>query len=308
MSRGIGKRQRRETGMRTSGDMKQRNREREEQDERIRRTLKRCGKKLLVMSGKGGVGKSCVAVNIAVGLAQRGHRVGLMDVDLHGPSVPQMLGLDLTGNHAEQSEDPVQRPMGFADGKIIPAQWGENLSVVSIEPTLPDTDSPVIWRGPLKIGAIRQFIGDVAWGKLDFLVIDSPPGTGDEPLTVAQVVSDAAALIVTTPQKVARRDVRKSINFCRRLNMNLLGLVENMSGFVCPHCGETTALYSSGGGEHDAREMDVPFLGRIPLIPEVMDACDRGEPPLPACEPFAEAMGGIIDAVTRHTLQPVSGE
>ena len=172
-------------------------------------------------------------MNLAVGLAAKGRRVGLLDVDLHGPSVPRMLGLN--GGY-QGTEEP--RPM----------QWSDNLSVISIEPLLPDRDRSVIWRGPVKGGVIRQFISDLRWDDLDYLVIDSPPGTGDEPLTVAQTIKDARAVIVTTPQEVSLADVRKSIDFCRQVNMPILGLVENMSGMVCPHCHEHIEFFKTGGG------------------------------------------------------------
>jgi predicted Fe-Mo cluster-binding NifX family protein/MinD-like ATPase involved in chromosome partitioning or flagellar assembly len=181
--------------------------------------------------------------------------------------------------------------------KIIPAPCAKNLSAVSIECMLGDNDTPVIWRGPMKIGAIRQFISDVQWGGLDYLVIDSPPGTGDEPLTVAQTVAGAQAVIVTTPQNVSLRDVRKSINFCRQVNMNVLGLVENMSGFSCPACGTRTPLFKAGGGEKTARDMGVPFLGAIPIIPDVVTHCDNGVPAIKGSTALREAFTPILDAI-----------
>ncbi len=241
------------------------NKDRTEADA-LSRNLGRIGRKILVLSGKGGVGKSTVAVNIAVALALEGKRVGLLDADIHGPSVPQLLNLG--GVSTTVSE-----------GVIKPVAFGENLKVMSIGFLLPDADSPVIWRGPMKIGLIRQFLKDVEWGDLDFLVIDSPPGTGDEPLSVCQMIPDAAgAVIVTTPQKISVIDVRKSIQFCRRLNYKILGVVENMSGFACPKCGEVTDIFSEGGGEEMAASMGVPFLGKIPIDPEVVRAGDEGRP------------------------------
>jgi ATP-binding protein involved in chromosome partitioning len=186
-----------------------------------------------------------------------------MDVDLHGPDVPRMLGLNgmpqLTPNH-----------------KLSPMRYSDHLSAISIEPFIPGKDDAIIWRGPLKFSAIKQFIGDVDWGELDFLVIDSPPGTGDEPLTVAQMISDAKAIIVTTPQEIALADVRKSINFCKAVKMEIFGMIENMSGFNCPHCGELIELFGSGGGERTAKEMGVRFLGRIPFDPGVVTCGDSG--------------------------------
>lgn len=273
--------------------------QREQQDLEIKNSLARIKNKILVMSGKGGVGKSCISVSIAVGLSELGYKVGLMDVDLHGPSIPQMLGLP---NIHEQGKAPVhKKPQGmisFANGKIVPAQYSKNLSVVSIECILENIDSAVIWRGPLKIGAIRQFIADVQWNDLDYLVIDSPPGTGDEPLTVAQTISDAKAIIITTPQAVSLRDVRKSINFCRDVNMQIMGLIENMSGFICPECGKRIDLFKTGGGAKTAKDMNIPFLGSIPIIPEVVEACDIGIPPIDMSTTLGEVFDHILDGIT----------
>lgn len=222
--------------------------------------------KILVMSNKGGVGKSTVAVNLALGLVHQGMRVGLLDIDVHGPSIPKMLGLEqmaLVGNA----------------GKIQPVLFAFNLKVVSMAFLLKDTESPVIWRGPLKMGAIKQFLGEVDWGELDFLIIDSPPGTGDEPLSIAQLIKDIdGVVIVTTPQEVALLDSRKAVNFARKLNVPVLGIVENMSGFLCPHCGKSTDLFKTGGGEKAAKEMNVPFLGRIPFEPQIVTSGDEGKP------------------------------
>jgi Mrp family chromosome partitioning ATPase len=219
--------------------------------------------KVVVLSGKGGVGKSTVAVNLAVALMMAGKRVGLLDVDIHGPSIPTMLGLE---------HEHVQ---GSADG-LIPVDV-DGLKVMSIGFFLNDQDDAVIWRGPLKMGVIKQFLKDVDWGDLDYLIIDSPPGTGDEPLSVCQLIGKLdGAIVVTTPQKVAAVDVRKSVNFCRQLKVPVLGVVENMSGFACPKCGEVTQVFRSGAGQEIARDMLVPFLGAIPLDPQVAEACDTG--------------------------------
>lgn len=221
--------------------------------------------KILVLSGKGGVGKSTVAVNLAVSLSLAGKRVGLLDVDFHGPSIPKMLRLE--GAHV-MTEDKT----------LLPVELGD-LKVLSIGFFLQHVDDAVIWRGPMKMGAIKQFLKDADWGELDYLVIDSPPGTGDEPLSVCQLIEDAdGAVIVTTPQEVALADVRKSISFCRALKLPVLGVIENMSGFVCPKCGQVTDIFKTGGGERMAAEMGVPFLGRIPLDPGIGEACDAGAP------------------------------
>ena len=234
-----------------------------QKDAAVKQSLGKIKNKIIVMSGKGGVGKTSTSVNLAIALADSGHKVGIMDVDLHGPDVPRMLGIE-------------GMPQLTAENKVSPLRYSDNLSAISIESFIPSKDDAIIWRGPLKFSAIRQFIGDVEWGDLDFLVIDSPPGTGDEPLTVAQMISDAMAIIVTTPQEVALADVRKSINFCKAVKMEIFGLIENMSGFHCPHCGELIELFGSGGGERTAKEMAIRFLGRIPFDPEVVACGDSG--------------------------------
>ncbi len=231
----------------------------------LKQRMDNIGQKLLVLSGKGGVGKSTVAVNLAMSLALAGKKVGLLDVDLHGPSVPKILGLD------------GQRPETKADS-LVPIQVMENLSVLSVGMLLDDNKTAVIWRGPMKYNVIKQFLKDTSWGKLDYLVVDSPPGTGDEPLAVAQMVGqDALAVVVTTPQDVAIADVRRSVSFCNTLNLRVAGIIENMSGFVCPKCGDKIDLFKTGGGESLAEEMNVPFLGRIPLDPNIVTSGDNGK-------------------------------
>ena len=235
----------------------------EQKDAAVKTALQKIKHKIIVMSGKGGVGKTSTAVNLSLALADAGHKVGIMDVDLHGPDVPHMLGID-------------GMPELTSNKKLSPMKYSQNLSAMSIESFIPSKDDAIIWRGPMKFSAIRQFIGDVQWGDLDFLVIDSPPGTGDEPLTVAQIVSNARAVIVTTPQEVALADVRKSINFCKTVKMEIFGLVENMSGLNCPHCGEMIDLFGSGGGERTAQQTGIRFLGRIPFDPNVVACGDSG--------------------------------
>jgi len=240
--------------------------EHELQDTKIRETLSHIKNKILIMSGKGGVGKSSVAAYISVALANRGKMVGLMDVDLHGPSIPRLLGLKGRIGPASQG------------GKMRPIQYLPNMQVISIEPLMgEDKDIATIWRGPLKIGVIRQFISDIEWGDLDYLIIDAPPGTGDEPLTVAQTVHGAKALIVTTPQEISLADVRKSINFCRQVNMGILGLVENMSGLVCPHCHETIDLFKTNGGMLTAKAEGLHLLGTLPVEPKIVQQGDKGD-------------------------------
>ena len=231
----------------------------------IARRMCKIKNKVLVLSGKGGVGKSTVAVNLAYSLSRAGHKVGVMDVDIHGPNAHKMLG-------AEKANLAV---MGTS---IRPASAGTNLKLMSIAFLLRQETDAVIWRGPLKMGLIKQFLRDVDWGDLDYLIIDAPPGTGDEPLSVAQLIPDLnGALVVTTPQEVSILDVKKSITFCRQLKLPVLGIVENMSGFICPHCKERVDIFKSGGGEELARSMDIPFLGSIPLDADVVRRSDRGE-------------------------------
>ncbi len=254
------------------------------EQEQIRKRLKQIKHQILVLSGKGGVGKSTVAVNLAVSLALAGKKVGLLDIDIHGPSIPKILNLE-------------GRSLQAAGETILPVEMVENLKVMSIGFLLRGSDDAVIWRGPMKYQMIKQFLKDVQWGNLDFLIVDSPPGTGDEPLSVVQLLEKAdGAIIVTTPQEVALSDVRRCITFCRNLNLPVIGVLENMSGFVCPNCGEKTDVFKSGGGEIMANEMHVPFLGRIPIDPQIVQACDSGQPYVQhysssqAAQAFKEAM------------------
>lgn len=243
--------------------------------------------KIVVLSGKGGVGKSSVAANLAVSLSLQGKKTGLLDVDLHGPSIPTMLGIE-------------GKLPASAGGRIEPVAYSENLKVMSVGLLLRDQSEAVVWRGPAKHGVIKQFLVAVEWGDLDYLIVDCPPGTGDEPLSVIQLLDGAeGAIIVTTPQDVALTDVRKSVTFCRQMNLPVLGVVENMSGFVCPHCGESVDIFKSGGGSRMADEMNVPFLGRIPLDPAMVSAGDAGAPFVEhqAASPAAKAFGEIVAAV-----------
>lgn len=255
----------------------------------LARRMCQIGHKILILSGKGGVGKSTVAVNLAFSLANAGKRVGLLDVDIHGPSVPRLLGLEPS---AIQGRNDAMRPVAYS----------EKLTVMSIGFLLPEPDAAVIWRGPLKMSVIKQFLKDVDWGELDYLIIDSPPGTGDEPLSVCQLIPDAdGAIIVTTPQEVALADVRKSINFCKTVAMPILGVIENMSGFVCPKCGEVTDIFKSGGGAQMALELGVRFLGSIPIDASIVQSSDAGRPCVSefgatrASAAFERAIGPILE-------------
>lgn len=258
----------------------------ERQDKIIASTLSQIKYKLFVMSGKGGVGKSSVSTNLAAALALKGFKVGLLDVDIHGPSVPHLLGLS-----------------GLLDidphTGIQPKRYNDNLAVVSMESLLKDPDQAVLWKGPMKTSAIRQFVSDVDWGELDFLVIDSPPGTGDEPMAVLKTVPDALSIVITTPQEISLADVRKSINFLQYIKANILGVVENMSGLVCPHCAQEIEIFKKGGGRKLAEKYDLHFLGAIPLDPTTVVASDLGTPVvmLGAPSPAKEALLRLADAV-----------
>jgi Mrp family chromosome partitioning ATPase len=236
------------------------------EEKRTAATLARIKNRLLVFSGKGGVGKTTVAANLAVLLSQKGMRVGLLDVDIHGPNLAKMLGAE------------GKRMTSVWADRIIPVTVAGNVKLVSMSFLLGSPDLAVIWRGPLKMHAIRQFLSDVEWGSLDWLIVDSPPGTGDEPLSVAQLIPQARAVIVTTPQEVSLLDSRKAIFFARKLDMKLLGIVENMSGLACPHCGKNIDLFKQGGGERAAKDVGVPFLGRIPINPHIVESGDSGKP------------------------------
>ncbi len=271
-----------------------------DQECRLRQNLCRIQNKLVVLSGKGGVGKTTVAVNLAYGLAQQGKKVGLLDTDIHGPNVAKMLGLE-----------GVQLT-GFDDGKIEPVLMAHGIKVISMAFLLKNSDQPVIWRGPRKMMVIKQFLSDVAWGDLDYLIIDSPPGTGDEPLSVCQLIPEInGAIIVTTPQEVAVLDSRKTILFANELKLPVVGVIENMSGFVCPHCSQEINLFGTGGGERAAEELNVPFLGRIPMEAGMVAAGDSGKPyiHLQDRSSAVTAMNGIMEKILCYcqaTNKPVS--
>jgi len=265
-------------------------------EERLKRVKERMNKvkhKIAVISGKGGVGKSVVTVNLAMAFALNGRegRVGILDADIHGPCVPKIIGLK---GHRLQAGPP----------GIFPAVGPLKIRVVSMDFLLPEQETPVIWRGPLKYQAIRQFLSDIVWGELDYLFIDLPPGTGDESLSVMQLLPEMdGVLIVTIPSEVSQDVVKKAVSFARQLGTRVIGIIENMSGFVCPRCGAEIDIFKVGGGEKIAKDMSVPFLGRIPIDPKICEDSDRGVPFIvehrdsPAAKAFMEIVKKIEEAV-----------
>jgi len=236
------------------------------EQEQIRQNIRHIKHHILVLSGKGGVGKSSIAVNLAVWLSMQGKEVGLLDVDIHGPSVPKLLNL----------ED--SKPKGGRD-IIEPILFGDRLKVMSVGFLIQNEDSALICRGPMKHNIIKQFVSEVSWGDLDYLIVDCPPGTGDEPLSIVQLLGQAdGAVVVTTPQQLAITDVRKCMTFCNQLNLPILGIIENMHGFVCPHCNQRTDIFEGDGGRQMAKDFNVPFLGSIPIDPNMVPAADLGKP------------------------------
>lgn len=256
---------------------------------RLRDSLARIKHVVIVMSGKGGVGKSTVSSNLAQALSLKGYHTGLMDLDITGPNIPKMFKIE-------------DKKLEVENDKLLPISVPPSLEVMSMAFLLPERDSAIMWRGPVKTGAIRQFIEDVEWGDLDYLIIDMPPGTGDEAISIVQLIPKADGMvIVTTPQDVAVLDSRKSITFAAQTNIPILGLIENMSGFVCPHCGELTEIFGSGGGEKTAKELNIQFLGRVPLEPGVVRSGDSGMP-IVIAEPesrSAEAFNQIVDKLIK---------
>jgi ATP-binding protein involved in chromosome partitioning len=266
-----------------------------EQGEGLKLKMSRIKHKIAIISGKGGVGKSTVTVNLAMAFAMHGHtnRVGVLDADIHGPCVPRMLDLN------------EQRLVGGPAGMLFPVTGPLGIKVVSMGFLLPSDEAPVIWRGPLKMRAIQQFLSDITWGELDFLFIDLPPGTGDEPLSVMQLIPDMdGVIIVTIPSEVSQAVVKKAITFSRQLGVPIIGIIENMGGFICPECGAKIDIFKAGGGQKIAEEMSVPFLGSIPIDPEICRDSDSGVPFVieHASSPAAKAFAEIVEDV-KHFLE-----
>ncbi len=259
----------------------------EEEKKRLREKMERIKHKVAVISGKGGVGKTMVTVNLAVALADKGYSVGVLDADIHGPTVPKMLGL--------KGETLKANPI-----EILPVLTPQGIKVISMDFLLPGDEFPVIWRGPLKMKAIQQFLSETMWGDLDFLLIDLPPGTGDEPLSVMQLIEKVdGVVIVTIPSDVSKRIVKKAVTFSRQLGAPIIGIVENMSGFICPNCGAKVDIFMPGGGREMAEELNVPFLGSIPLDPDISRGSDGGRPFIvdhPGT-PAAIAFSEIVDRI-----------
>ncbi|AMK13504.1 ParA/MinD ATPase-like protein [methanogenic archaeon mixed culture ISO4-G1] len=261
-----------------------------EEETRLHDTLAQIKHVIIVISGKGGVGKSTVSSNLALSLAMKGYETGLMDIDITGPNIPKMFNI----------ED--EQLMANEKKQLIPIIVPPRLKVMSMAFLLPSKDVPVMWRGPIKMSAVQQFIEDVNWGKLDYLVIDMPPGTGDEALSIVQLIPKADGMVVvTTPQQVALLDSRKSVGFAAETKIPIIGIIENMSGFVCPHCGEVTDIFKTGGGEATAKEMNIQFLGKVPIEPEVVESGDSGVP-IVLKNPdsaSAKAFASIVDKIVK---------
>lgn len=254
---------------------------------RLRAHMKKIKHKIVVLSGKGGVGKSTVSVNLALGLVQRGFRVGLLDTDIHGPNLAHMLGLD-------------QAVMTIRDTEIEPYEARPGLFLVSIALSGRPVDTAYIWRGPIKIALINQLMADTVWPDLDYLVIDSPPGTGDEPLTVCQLLNSSTSrgsVIVTTPQSVSVLDARRTVDFSRQLKMPLLGLIENMAGYLSPD-GTLLPLFGQGGGAAASTELDIPFLGSIPMDPAAVRLSEQGKALLEGSTGLKSAFDAVLDGIT----------
>jgi ATP-binding protein involved in chromosome partitioning len=267
----------------------ERKRAESEREQRLKMKMSKIKHKIAVISGKGGVGKSTVTVNLATAFALQGHtdKVGVLDADIHGPCVPKMLGLK------------GQKLVGGPAGMIFPVTARLGIKVVSMDFLLPSDEAPVIWRGPLKMRAIQQFLSDIMWGELDFLFIDLPPGTGDEPLSVIQLIPDIdGVIIVTIPSEVSQIVVKKAITFAKQLGVPVIGIIENMSGFVCPECGAKLDIFKTGGGKKIAKDLSIPYLGKIPIDPAICVDSDSGTP-FVAENPASPTVKAFAEIITR---------
>ncbi|PVX26581.1 MAG: ATP-binding protein [Candidatus Bathyarchaeum sp.] len=275
-----------------------------EKDQKLKNNMNRIKHKIAVISGKGGVGKSTVAANLAMAFALHGYkdRVGILDVDIHGPCIPKLLGVK--GKKCQIS------PLG-----ALPVTGPEGIKVVSMDFLVQSQETPVVWRGPLKMQVIRQFLSDFMWGELDFLFIDAPPGTGDEPLSVMQLMPEMdGTIIVTIPSEVSEDVVKKAVTFSRQMQIPVIGIVENMSGFVCPKCGEEVNILGAGGGKRIAEELNVPFLGQIPIDPKICEEADKGisfikgHVDSPAAKAFKEIVKNVEDFLKNKKVEQNSNK
>lgn len=267
-------------------------------EQKVKNRLEKIKHKIAIISGKGGVGKSTVTANLAMAFAMQGRKVGILDADIHGPCIPKMLGLK------------GQTLKGISGGELLPVTGRLEIKVASVGFLLKKDEDPVIWRGPLKMRLIQQFISDVAWGELDFLFIDLPPGTGDEPLSIMQLIPDMdGVVIVTMPSEISEAVVRKSVTFAKQVGVPVIGIVENMSGFVCPECGKKIDIFKSGGGKRISQDLNIPYLGNIPLDPQVCTDSDNGLPFISekSDSPTAKVFNEII-IKTKQFLEKNMGE
>lgn len=274
----------------TSNECTDQKKEQYEQAQKLKLKLNKIKHKIAVMSGKGGVGKSTVTANLAMAFAVHGHKdkVGVLDADIHGPCIPKMLGLK------------GQTLKGGPDGVLFPVTHSLGIKVASMDFLLPNDETPVVWRGPLKMRLIQQFLSDIVWGDLDYLFIDLPPGTGDEPLTVVQLIPDMdGVVIVTMPSEVSEAVVKKSVTFAKQAGIPIIGIIENMSGFVCPDCGAKIDIFRAGAGKRIARDPSVPYLGNIPIDPQICNDSDNGVPFTVAnpAAPSAKAFKEIVEKI-----------
>lgn len=269
-----------------------------QKEQKLKQQLKKIKTKIAIISGKGGVGKSTVTANLAMAFAMQGNKVGVLDADIHGPCIPKMLGLK------------GQTLTGTSDGGFLPVTGRLGIKVASMDFLLKNDETPVIWRGPLKMRLLQQFLSDVIWGELDYLFIDLPPGTGDEPLTVMQLIPEMnGVVIVTMPSEVSEAIVKKSVTFAKQVGVPIIGIIENLSGYVCPGCGKKIDIFRSGGGKRIAQDLAVPYLGKIPIDPKICENSDNGTPFIAANpnQPTAKAFTKIVKKMEQFLAKGKSG-